>query len=296
MKLGVLLIAIATLVSGLCLSNQQELLAIKQHSNYATEEAYSVNRTDNNVSVLNGTRYESVNDQAKSASTCIEPGNYFVHMIDRFGDGWGSSGAPSFVNVYVDKVPVHNTYLNYGSGNREGQTYFSTVFEKPYNTEWKYTDVPQTGIAWTSSSFDASSWSTANGGSIPPHTATTRYYRAQVSYTGETSTLNTIGVSLVLDSAFIIYADGEETIRYDLPSEGVTATTPATSVRRTNPEELTRGITLNNVYLDKDTHILTLAIEVHMHAGDETVDDVFNGGVHFIQHPNNEDTRSKARF
>lgn len=70
-------------------------------------------------------------------------------------------------------------------------------------------------------------------------------------------------------------------------SEGVTSTTPATSVRRTNPEELTRGITLNNVYLDKNTHILTLAIEVHMHAGDETVDDVFNGGVHFIQHPNN---------
>lgn len=178
----------------------------------------------------------------KSASTCIEPGNYFVHMADKYAPrpspialGTLMAGEPqalSPLSTYTSTRSLSTTPTSLltleASSTKPTSPVFArsvssslAVFEKPYNTEWKYTDVPQTGIAWTSSSFDASSWSTANGGSIPPHTATTRYYRAQVSYTGETSTLNTIGVSLVLDSAFIIYADGEETIRYDLPRYAV---------------------------------------------------------------------------
>ena len=91
----------------------------------------------------------------------------------------------------------------------------------PIGYQIRYTDEPQSNLDWTKGDFDDSEWGVGYNDKFPDFTATTRYYRAQVSYTGETSTLNTIGVSLVLDSAFIIYADGEEPIRYDLPRYAV---------------------------------------------------------------------------
>ncbi|KAK8813115.1 hypothetical protein WA158_002707, partial [Blastocystis sp. Blastoise] len=140
-------------------------------------------------------------------SWCGAIGMKNVTLYDSYGDGWGTTSRPSWVDLWVDGIHLLTDTLPYKSGKTQysKEVMLSTVFDKPKGTEWSYTDTPQNDQTWTTKTFSTSGWSTANGTAFPSSTTTTRYYRTQVTYSGTRDALSTLGVVIRTDAGYILY-------------------------------------------------------------------------------------------
>jgi hypothetical protein len=139
------------------------------------------------------------------------------------------------------------------------------------NDTWNYLDDGSNqGTTWIDSGFNDASWSTGSGvfgmGGISGATITTTivkeittYFRKEVTITGHSN--GTLDLNLLCDDGVVIYINGKEAYRYNMPSGTVTYTTTAsTAVGGSDEGDYT-------IYTIADTFLIdgvnTIAVELH---------------------------------
>lgn len=149
----------------------------------------------------------------------------------------------------------------------EAQTGYTSTYLFDYNSEWKYYDQGSLdGQKWTSNNY-SSSWragqaplgygkeqNTTTAGYLPTYYFTKQFTLAQAPDANSTIILN-----YVLDDGMVLYVNGEEVGRDNMPSGNVSYNTVASSYAYDNPN--TGSMTLASSLFRKGTN--TIAVEVH---------------------------------
>ncbi len=135
-------------------------------------------------------------------------------------------------------------------------------------SSWSYYDQGSLDDAdWTSTSYNAGSWSTGTAplgyGKTQTTTLTsylsTYYFRKELSLDAAPSDDETFTLSYTADDGFIIYVNGTEAGRYNMPSGTVSYSSYATTYAQSNPD--TGTLTLSSSLFKAGTNVL--AVEVH---------------------------------
>ena len=135
------------------------------------------------------------------------------------------------------------------------------------NTDtWKYEDSGTSldGTGWNTTDYNDNSWKSGAAPLGYGKTQTTELTQyLQTYYFRKSVTLDNVPTSVtmdyVIDDAFIIYVNGKEAGRYNLPSSGVTYYTNASTYANNNPDSGT--MTLDASLFRKGNNVI--AVEVH---------------------------------
>ncbi|KAK8803411.1 hypothetical protein WA158_001105 [Blastocystis sp. Blastoise] len=217
------------------------------------------------------TSYQSVE---KRYDICISSGLYTIRLGDSFGDGWGFTNDPSWVQLIYnnrvfleDSIPfVANTFF------KEKLNTFVFPFALQESVSWKYSDISQSSTSWTDKTYADSLWSEATVGTFPAFTATTRYYRLNHVFT---SMQNAAGfyLSIKTGSGIAVYIEGNEVYRYKLPKGSLTGSTTAIAPNNSDTPLLT--ITIPKFIMNSNG-ATTICIEVHHYTNSLPASDVFS--------------------
>lgn len=159
-------------------------------------------------------------------------------------------------------APAGYRFVGWRSNNGDAET--RTLVEA--TDTWKYNDngVSLDNTGWTSPDYDDSSW---NSGAAPlgyGKTQTTNLTQyLQTYYFRKTIDIDEIPASVsmdyVIDDAFVIYVNGVEAGRYNLPNGTITYNTNASTYAYNNPDKGT--MTLDASLFHEGTNVI--AVEVH---------------------------------
>ncbi len=139
------------------------------------------------------------------------------------------------------------------------------------NDTWNYLDDGSNqGTAWIDSGFNDASWSSGsgvfgmggiNGASISTTIVKeiTTYFRKEVTVTGHSN--GTLDLNLLCDDGAVIYINGKEAYRYNMPSGTVTYTTTASSAVGGSDEGDYTVYTITDTFLIDGVN--TIAVELH---------------------------------
>ncbi len=121
---------------------------------------------------------------------------------------------------------------------------------------------------WTSTSYSASNWSTGAAplGYGKSQAATTLqsylptyYFRKNITLSSALASKETVTLNYTADDGFIVYVNGTEAARYNMPSGTATYDTFATTYAQDNPD--TGSLTLSNSLFTTGENVV--AVEVH---------------------------------
>lgn len=187
------------------------------------------------------------------ASASADPDGTIGDYSWDFGDGTFGSGrlvshtfAPGSYTVTLTVTDNSGrSGTSTASVNAQAQATTSTVVAAGSAWRWRYaTTAPPAD--WNSRTFDASSWSTGNGvlGFGAPTVVTnidtfastsTRpqaaYFTKSIQLT-DLAKLSRLSITTVADDGLVLYVNGTEVTRSNMPAGTVTSTTTATSARR----------------------------------------------------------------
>ena len=159
-------------------------------------------------------------------------------------------------------APAGYRFVGWRSNN--GDTKKQTLVET--TGTWKYNDngTSLDNTDWTSPEYDDNSW---NSGAAPlgygKNQTTNLTQNLQTYYFRKTITLDgapaSVSMDYVADDAFVIYVNGVEASRYNLPSGYITYNTNASTFAHNNPDAGT--ITLDASLFHEGTNVI--AVEVH---------------------------------
>ncbi len=159
-------------------------------------------------------------------------------------------------------APAGYRFVGWRSNNGDAET--RTLVEA--TDTWKYNDngVSLDNTGWTSPDYDDTSW---NSGAAPlgyGKTQTTNLTQyLQTYYFRKTINIDEIPASVsmdyVIDDAFVIYVNGVEAGRYNLPNGTITYNTNASTYAYNNPDKGT--MTLDASLFHEGTNVI--AVEVH---------------------------------
>ena len=151
---------------------------------------------------------------------CLAYGSYFVQMRDFFGDGWTTGSILSIKQGGEEIVQVVWTC----GGSYSNRVYTcSQTFTIEAPPEWQYSSTAQTSSSWTTGELD---W-TSYAGNYPAPTTTTRYFRRSIEMTG-TDNFG-IRVALTINGGAVVYVNGQELTRWNLPDGEISSSTEATA-------------------------------------------------------------------
>ena len=150
---------------------------------------------------------------------CLAHGTYYVQMRDSYGDGWTTGSKLSIKQGSEEIVQV--VWTCGGSYNNRVYTCSQTFTVGP-PAEWQYSSTAQTSSSWTTGELD---W-TSYAGNYPAPTTTTRYFRRSIEMTG-TDNFG-IRVALTINGGAVVYVNGQELTRWNLPDGGISSSTEAT--------------------------------------------------------------------
>lgn len=202
--------------------------------------------------------------------------------------------ATSYVDATVDTTTAHTYQLTAfdNSGNAQGSNVVNLASQAnpnilAFGSTWKWT-YPTGGLAsgWQGTTFDDSSWAsgpaelgfgdgdekTVITTSAAPRPITS-YYRATVNITDPTAFSNIIA-SMIRDDGAVLYVNGVEVGRDNLPSGAITATTPASSAITVRSQETT-PVTFTIPSSAFQAGLNTIAVEIHQSdawSGDSSFD------------------------
>ena len=159
--------------------------------------------------------YSSVGVQT-ATSHCLAYGTYIAQMGDSYGDGW-SSGSILTITVGSEEVAV----IQWTCGTSGAYT-CSQFFTIEAPVEWQYSAIAQTSSSWITGELDWTSYT----GNFPAPTTTTRYFRRSIQMTG-TDNFG-IRVTLNINGGAVVYVNGQELTRWNLPEGDISSTTQAT--------------------------------------------------------------------
>ncbi|MEI6949908.1 Ig-like domain-containing protein [Paraflavisolibacter sp. H34] len=147
-----------------------------------------------------------------------------------------------------------------------------TIF--PYKDSWKYLDAgTDQGTAWRSPSFSDASWKSGNGklgygmdglttvvsyGAVPSQKYPTTYFRKTISIT-EPAIYNSFTGTIAYDDGVVVYLNGAEVYRSNMPAGTIGYSTLAVSSTNTS-----KTFTLGKEAFVPGTNLL--AVEVHQNS------------------------------
>lgn len=147
-----------------------------------------------------------------------------------------------------------------------------------YGSSWKYLDNGSNqGFLWKNVGFDDSGWSTGNAqlgygdgdeatsvsyGADPNNKYITTYFRKEITI-GNTSNFLYYTLNYKRDDGIIIYIDGAELARNNMPVGAITYTTLASAAAGDDGNGV-QSMTIDLSVLPQGTH--TLAVEIHQNA------------------------------
>ncbi len=205
---------------------------------------------------------------------------------------------PSFVSV--NDVVIHDT-LYEGSffGGRtlkikalSGKNYRFKQWTMRYsstehatfitaNSSWKYLDTGiQPASTWKNSAFDDSGWKSGRGqlgygeddeatildyGGNPDNKHITYYFRKKFTVV-DPAGFNKMTINLLLDDGAVIYLNGKEVARYNMPAVTVTGSTLASSAIAT--ENIYYALTISGISLLAGENLM--AVELHQNSATST--------------------------
>lgn len=143
-------------------------------------------------------------------------------------------------------------------------------------SEWKYLDDGSNqGVAWRSSSFDDSSWSSGNAqlgygdgdeatvlsyGGNPSNKYITYYFRKHFSLDNPNLSTN-LELGLLRDDGAVVYLNGNEVVRSNMPSGTINYLTHASSTVGGSSESTFYDYTFPSSYLVNGDNVV--AVEIH---------------------------------
>ena len=185
--------------------------------------------------------------------------------------------APLIAGTNTLAVEVHNTWS--GGGDLSFNLGLDPSEEEPppppltplveVGSSWRFLDTAAAPAGWQDPGFDDSGWATGNAelgfGDGDEATLTapgrvTTYFRTTFDVT-DPATINSLALDLLLDDAAVIYINGTEVFRDNLPAGPIDDTTPAVEAIWGAPERTFTSYLLNPAPLIAGTN--TLAVEVH---------------------------------
>ena len=178
---------------------------------------------------------------------CLSYGLHTAMMHDSFGDGW-STGSQLQIS-FNGEVLATILWTCAKSSTYSCTTTFSLA-EPP---EWQYTSDPQTGSDWTTGNV---TWPSSSS-DFPAPTTTTRYFRRSIAF--EDDQIGIL-VGLQTDAGAVLYVNGLEFVRWNMPEGTVTSDTQAT----TSGDAVTHNFNqiLNNLPPPQNGAYI-IAVEVH---------------------------------
>ncbi|MBN1416414.1 MAG: CotH kinase family protein [Bacteroidales bacterium] len=219
--------------------------------------------------------------------------NYFA--LDRPYTIKVRSDKPHAPFVLLNEITIHDTLFE-GScfGNREIN--IKAISDKNYrfkqwtlrhsnsenvslianNSQWKYLDDnTQPDASWKTLSFNDNAWSAGNGqlGYGDGDEATTlsygsdannkyiTYYFRKIFTVSDPTGISSLLVNLLVDDGAVVYLNGDEILRYNMPSGTITSSTFATTYEENNEYY---SFVINNIQLLPGSNML--AVEVHQNS------------------------------
>lgn len=149
----------------------------------------------------------------------------------------------------------------------------------PAGSAWKYRDNGVEAADWTAAAYDDSAWSQGDAqlgygdgdedtivsfGPSATNKYRTTWFRYRFTWDGSHQA-NQLVAELLADDGAVLYLNGQEVARDNMPTGAITSTTLAASNRSGGAEGVFRNFTLPTGVLDEGVN--TLAVEVHQDAG-----------------------------
>jgi hypothetical protein len=146
-------------------------------------------------------------------------------------------------------------------------------------TRWRYFDQGQAPASWAAPGFDASSWKEGLGqfgygdgdevtvvefGGDPQNRHRTTYFRTSVHWDAAHAAENLL-VRLLADDGAVVYLNGAEVVRDNMPAGAIDFGTYASTGRWGTQEQAWRDFTLDPSLLRVGEN--TIAVEVHQNSG-----------------------------
>ncbi|MDO5446631.1 MAG: lamin tail domain-containing protein [Prevotellaceae bacterium] len=175
------------------------------------------------------------------------------------------------------------------------------VFDKA--STWKYYDKgTQDGKGWNTVSFDDSAWTSGQAplgyakdglnttikfGNSSNNKRPTYYFRKTFNLDSEVSQTATFTLDYIVDDGFIVYVNGTEAGRFNMPSGDVSYSTYASGSSAGNPD--TGSMTLSKSLFHKGENLI--AVEVHNNSATSTdiewegslaIDDIDTSGANYV--------------
>lgn len=153
-----------------------------------------------------------------------------------------------------------------------------------FNTTWKYYDnavAPNNN--WFTSNFDDVTWQTANGefgygdndettllnyGNNANNKTISYYFRNTFNISDTNSITQPLTLHLIADDGAVVYLNGIEAARYNMPTGNITATTLANQTVGSPEENTPQLLTLSPTLLKNGSNVI--AIEIHQAAANSS--------------------------
>ncbi|KAK8809865.1 hypothetical protein WA158_000808 [Blastocystis sp. Blastoise] len=270
------LVFIELIVAFACDFNEYEATLVRKYTLYASEEIVEIYKgvPSTNVQIFYQKGTYSQETRSYNYTLCLEPTLYTVVLSDTKGDGWGGSVRyDSFVRISIGNVQIYRGSIAYPTSTPtfSKTDTFNPTFLIPHHSSWKYRDISQTTNDWIYLGYADSNWSTGVGSYFPSKSTITRYYR-YITALPSFININSFSISLLTEFGVIIYINGQEIYRDNLPDENVISSTVSSSPSYSNPTY--RQIHINKNKLPSSGQ-LCIAIEAHSH-GDLSISDSFD--------------------
>ena len=187
---------------------------------------------------------------------CVPTGTYTFTFADSANDGWGDG---SYKITLEDGTLVGSGTVGSGESPKVLQYNIGRIVNSAGNN-WKYFENSFPGNNWMDLSFNDNNWASAISESLPPAKGTTQYYRLKFNFSGTTSDMAGLEIGARTYAGMIVYLNGKEIRRVNLPSSGITYNTLATN-------EFSDYIMVSTVIGSESINLVSgqniIAIEVH---------------------------------
>lgn len=149
-----------------------------------------------------------------------------------------------------------------GNGNKESKTIFT------YGSPWKYYDKGSLDNAnWKANSYNEAQWMTGaspigygkNQSTTTSSNKPTYYFRKEITLTDAPNSTDEFVLNYTIDDGMIIYINGVEAGRYNMPNGDVYYNTVSTTYANNNPD--TGSMTIKSSLFKQGKNII--AVEVH---------------------------------
>ncbi|KAK8801131.1 hypothetical protein WA158_001901 [Blastocystis sp. Blastoise] len=238
-----------------CSSPQVKILITRTHQGYASQEGIEVwdgtSATGIKVFSANGAGKDNT---VVTYEMCLYPRIHTFAATDGNNDGW-ANGSIFEIKTQGGIVICVGTLDRY---SRQEWTFYP-YYSISSTSAWKYSNQAQSGNSWTQANFADTTWTSYAPGTFPAPTSTTRYFRASGNLPSPITDLAGFEVGAYAKEGVVIYVNGQEVYRRNLPQGTISATTVATAQDTDYAFRRITGSTLST-YVSAS---VTIAVEIH---------------------------------